>query len=82
LQGYEVEKEEKKKPKSAVRIIGMILFILLAEAALFLLWAWVSYHMGFSTEVIRTGLTFLYILPLLFCVASGVGRVIQSKKDK
>jgi putative membrane protein (TIGR04086 family) len=38
---------------------------LLAAAGQFLLWAWVSYHLRFSTELIRIGLLSLYIFPCL-----------------
>jgi hypothetical protein len=37
-------------------------------AGLLLLWAWISYRVMFSAEVIRFGLLFLYIIP---CFAGG-----------
>jgi putative membrane protein (TIGR04086 family) len=54
---------EKKKIALGWIFVGTVLLTLLAAAGLFLLWAWVSYHMRFSTELIRVGMLFLYVLP-------------------
>jgi putative membrane protein (TIGR04086 family) len=61
-----MEQKEKKRPAFGWIFAGVTLLTLLAAAGLFLLWAWVSYHMRFSAEVIRAGLLSLYILPSLF----------------
>lgn len=65
----------KKKPVYLWKFLGIFLLTALMAAALFLFWAWISYRMRFSTEVIRVGLTLLYILPCLFG-----GRLIRGNK--
>jgi putative membrane protein (TIGR04086 family) len=74
MQVQSLEQKEKKtnskKKKTKHRsfgwiFAGLLLLVLLTAAAFFLLWAWVSYHMRFSAEVIRAGLLSLYILPCL-----------------
>jgi putative membrane protein (TIGR04086 family) len=71
MQGQSVEQKEqngKEKKKIPVGWIfaGVVLLALLMAAGLFLLWAWASYHLRFSAEVIRIGLLSLYIFPCLF----------------
>jgi putative membrane protein (TIGR04086 family) len=59
-------KKQKKKMKFGWLFAGIVLLTLVVTAAGFLFWAWVSYRMRFSAEVIRAGLLSLYILPCLF----------------
>jgi putative membrane protein (TIGR04086 family) len=57
--------KEKKKIAFGWIFAGTVLLTLAAAAGLFLLWAWVSYHLRFSAEVIRIGMLSLYIIPCL-----------------
>lgn len=68
------EKPEQKpyKPGAGMKFCGVLLAVCFVTAGLFFLLAWVSYQVRFSTEVIRMGITGLYIVPCLIG-----GRIIR-----
>ena len=55
-----------------MKFCGVLLAVCFVTAGLFFLLAWVSYQVRFSTEVIRMGITGLYIVPCLIG-----GRIIR-----
>ena len=65
--------EEKREQKSrgpgkgafGFLFLADLLVVVLAAAGLLFLWAYLSYRMRYSTEVIRVGLVFVYILPCM-----------------
>ncbi len=72
MENAALEKKEKKKTDNKKKKTGygwkFVLFFFLTcllAMVLFFSWAWISYHMRFSTELIRVGLTLLYIIPCL-----------------
>lgn len=68
------EKPEQKtyKPGAGMKFCGVLLAVCFVTAGLFFLLAWVSYRVRFSTEVIRMGITGMYIVP---CMIGG--RIIR-----
>lgn len=68
------EKPEQKtyKPGAGMKFCGVLLAVCFVTTGLFFLLAWVSYQVRFSTEVIRMGITGLYIVPCLIG-----GRIIR-----
>jgi hypothetical protein len=65
-----VKKVENKRSKGALalRITAALASAILLMAGLLFLWAWISYRVRFSAEVVRAGLLFVYIIPVLFAV--------------
>jgi putative membrane protein (TIGR04086 family) len=59
------EKKAGKRPVFGWVFAGIVLITLLMTAGLFFLWAWISYRMRLSAEMIRVGLIALYSLPCL-----------------
>lgn len=55
-----------------MKFCGVLLAVCFVTTGLFFLLAWVSYQVRFSTEVIRMGITGLYIVPCLIG-----GRIIR-----
>ena len=68
------EKPEQKtyKPGAGMKFCGVLLAVCFVTAGLFFLLAWVSYRVRFSTEIIRMGITGMYIVP---CMIGG--RIIR-----
>ena len=68
------EKPEQKpyKPGAGMKFCGVLLAVCFVTTGLFFLLAWVSYRVRFSTEIIRMGITGMYIVP---CMIGG--RIIR-----
>ncbi|MCM1107102.1 MAG: TIGR04086 family membrane protein [Blautia sp.] len=71
-QGKEQEQGEKERPPRKLRLpkrlmafLGILLSECAAAAGLLLLFACIAFRLRLSTEVIRAGLTALYLLPCL-----------------
>ena len=63
MEQAENEQNVERKPNHIGRFIAVAVLTIALAAGYFLLWAYVSYELRFSAEVIRAGLVLLYILP-------------------
>ena len=63
MEHAENEQNVKRKPNHIGRFIAVTVLTAALAAGWFLLWAYVSYELRLSAEVIRAGLILLYILP-------------------
>lgn len=57
------EQNKEKKPNCVGRFLAVAVLVVMLAAGWFLLWAYVSYNLRLSADVIRAGLVLLYILP-------------------
>ena len=57
------EQNKEKKTNCVGRFLAVAVLVVMLAAGWFLLWAYVSYNLRLSTDVIRAGLVLLYILP-------------------
>ena len=62
-EGLESQADIGKKKRTGWVFAGIFLAVCLLTGLFLVLWAWISYHMRFSAEVIRAGLMAGYILP-------------------
>lgn len=63
MEQAEYEQNVKRKTNYTGRFLAAAVFAIALAAGYFLLWAYVSYTLRLSVEVIRAGLILLYILP-------------------
>lgn len=63
MEQAEHEQNVKRKTNYTGRFLAAAVFVIALAAGYFLLWAYVSYELRLSAEVIRAGLVLLYILP-------------------
>ena len=63
MEQAENEQRKERKPNYTGRFLATAVFTIALAAGYFLLWAYVSYELRLSAEVIRAGLILLYILP-------------------
>ena len=71
VESEELEKKDDTKEKRSgmmARFVCAFLITCVLAVLLLILWSWISYHMRFSTDVIRVGLMAVYILS---CFAGG-----------
>ena len=68
------EQNKEKKTNCVGRFLAVAVLVVMLAAGWFLLWAYVSYNLRLSADVIRAGLVLLYILP---CWIGG--RVLYAK---
>ena len=59
----ENEQNVERKPNHTGRFFAVAVLTIALAAGYFLFWAYVSYELRFSVEVIRAGIVLLYILP-------------------
>lgn len=57
------EQNKEKKPNCVGRFLAVAVLVVMLAAGWFLFWAYVSYNLRLSADVIRAGLVLLYILP-------------------
>ena len=57
------EQNVKRKTNYIGRFVAVAVFTIALAAGYFLLWAYISYELRLSTEVIRAGLVLLYMIP-------------------
>ena len=57
------EQNKEKKTNCVGRFLAVAVLVVMLAAGWFLLWAYVSYNLRLSADVIRAGLVLLYILP-------------------
>lgn len=59
----ENEQKAKRKQNDIGRFLAVAVLTLVLAAGYFLLWAYISYELRLSAEVIRAGLVLLYMIP-------------------
>ncbi|MCI6790747.1 MAG: hypothetical protein PUJ27_04845 [Lachnobacterium sp.] len=59
----ENEQKAKRKQNDIGRFLAVAVLTIVLAAGYFLLWAYLSYELRLSAEVIRAGLVLLYIIP-------------------
>lgn len=59
----ENEQKAKRKQNDIGRFLTVVVLTIVLAAGYFLLWAYISYELRLSAEVIRAGLVLLYMIP-------------------